>query len=147
MFKKGVSGNPQGRPTGAKDKKSEKIREWLLEMVEGNRGAIAEDLAAVDPATRLNFIAKILPYVLPRLNAVELHKEEHGTGHRIISMVHERPGFPVPAREDAAERDRYYLYGKNYEVFRQMLIESGAVVFTYDTESELDAMERLAEQE
>ena len=76
-FKKGMSGNPKGRPAGAKDKKSEKLREWLLEVVDKNRQSFAEDLAAVDPATRWNIIAKILPYVLPRLNAVTIEQERN----------------------------------------------------------------------
>ena len=71
-FKKGKSGNPSGRPPGSKDKKSEKIRKWLLDIVENRRDMIADDLDAVDPATRLNFIAKILPYVAPRLASVDM---------------------------------------------------------------------------
>lgn len=86
-FKKGKSGNPSGRPPGSKDKKSEKIRKWLLDIVENRRGMIADDLDAVDPATRLNFIAKILPYVAPRLASVELANGDDSNGGNAITIV------------------------------------------------------------
>ena len=86
-FKKGISGNPSGRPTGAKDKKSEKIRKWLLDIVENRRSMIADDLDAVDPVTRLNFIAKILPYVAPRLASVDLANGDDNNGGNAITIV------------------------------------------------------------
>lgn len=86
-FRKGKSGNPSGRPPGSKDKKSEKIRKWLLDIVENRRGMIADDLDAVDPATRLNFIAKILPYVAPRLASVELANGDDNNGDNAITIV------------------------------------------------------------
>lgn len=86
-FKKGKSGNPSGRPPGSKDKKSEKIRKWLLDIVENRRSMIADDLDAVDPATRLNFIAKILPYVAPRLASVELANGDDNNGGNAITIV------------------------------------------------------------
>lgn len=86
-FKKGKSGNPSGRPPGAKDKKSEKIRKWLLDIVENRRSMIADDLDAVDPVTRLNFIAKILPYVAPRLASVELANGDDNNGGNAITIV------------------------------------------------------------
>ena len=86
-FKKGKSGNPSGRPPGAKDKKSEKIRKWLLDIVENRRTSLSDDLDAVDPATRLNFIAKILPYVAPRLASVELANGDDNNGGNAITIV------------------------------------------------------------
>lgn len=90
-FEKGTSGNPGGRPKGTKNKTPEKIRFWLLDIVENHRDTIAADLAAVDPATRLNFIAKILPYVAPRLAAVELKPDEVKQNVIIIEEVDAEP--------------------------------------------------------
>ena len=86
-FKKGKSGNPSGRPPGSKDKKSEKLRKWLVDLVENRRASLIDDLDVVDPATRLNFIAKILPYILPKLNAVELEQGDGNKGGAITIVT------------------------------------------------------------
>lgn len=88
-FKKGISGNPSGRPRGAKDKKSEKIRKWLLDIVENRRDTIADDLDVVDPATRLNFIAKIMPYIAPRLASVDVAQDNPARNAVIIVTADE----------------------------------------------------------
>lgn len=99
-FKKGKSGNPSGRPPGAKDKKSEKIRKWLLDIVENRRNMIADDLDAIDPATRLNFIAKILPYVAPRLASVDMAQNGLASNAIIIQEVDAEPAITIVTADE-----------------------------------------------
>ena len=99
-FKKGKSGNPSGRPPGAKDKKSEKIRKWLLDIVENRRSMIADDLDAVDPATRLNFIAKILPYVAPRLASVDMAQNSPASNAIVIEEVDAEPKMMIVTADE-----------------------------------------------
>ena len=99
-FKKGVSGNPSGRPPGSKDKKSEKIRKWLLDIVENRRSMIADDLDAVDAATRLNFIAKILPYVAPRLASVDVAKDGPARNAIVIEEVDAEPTMMIVTADE-----------------------------------------------
>lgn len=103
-FKKGKSGNPSGRPPGSKDKKSEKLRKWLVDLVENRRASLIDDLDVVDPATRLNFIAKILPYILPKLNAVDLELGDGNKGGAITIVTAdetEKAALLKMAKDDA----------------------------------------------
>ncbi len=74
-FKKGFSGNPEGRPSGAKDKTNKEIREAYQELVEGNLSNIKkwlDEIAEKDPAKALDFMLKLSEYIVPKLKAVEL---------------------------------------------------------------------------
>ena len=141
-FRKGVSGNPKGRPAGAKDKKSEQLREWLMGIFKKHRDTLAEDLAAVDPATRWNIIAKLLPYILPRLNAVTIAPECSNEPLVIVEV-------PCP--------DEYKDYhpASSEEEVQQMIeqdslkrkaIEEGRGVIEVATQLEKDAIEKIAAQ-
>ncbi len=72
-LKKSKSRNSSSR------KNTELLREWLTDIVENRRGSIADDLDMVDAATRLNFIAKILPYLLPRLQSIDDRVQNQNT--------------------------------------------------------------------
>ena len=70
-FKKGESGNPAGRPRGAKDKAQSSIKEWVKELLDKNRATIEADLKKCEPADRLRVLLKLLEYVLPKQAAVQ----------------------------------------------------------------------------
>lgn len=99
-FKKGKSGNPAGRPPGAKDKVSAKLHKWLVNLVENRRASLVDDLDAVDPATRLNFIAKILPYILPKLNAVDMGKNSPASNAIVIEEVDAEPAMMIVTADE-----------------------------------------------
>jgi hypothetical protein len=74
-FKKGQSGNPAGRPAGAKDKMTSEIREAFQSLVEGNLNNIEAWLQATaekDPAKALDFMLKLSEYTIPKLKAIQL---------------------------------------------------------------------------
>jgi hypothetical protein len=64
-FEKGKSGNPNGRPKGAKSRTSEEIRTLLLDFIDSNVSTLQEEFNKLDAEKKLNFIDKMLKHVLP----------------------------------------------------------------------------------
>lgn len=142
-FRKGKSGNPSGRPPGSKDKKSEKIRKWLLDIVENRRSMIADDLDAVDPATRLNFIAKILPYVAPRLASVDMGPNGPTSNAVIIQEVDAEPAMMIVT---ADEREKLALERMAKEDGRTAVISLHKTGYT-PASSEEEVLQRIQEEQ
>lgn len=72
-MEKGQTNNPNGRPKGSQNKFTATLRNWLLELINGQREQLLTDLQKLEPKERLEFITKVLPYLLPKVvNAVEV---------------------------------------------------------------------------
>lgn len=82
LYKKGQSGNPAGRPRGAKGREVEKFKEYLSVEIYQRRGRIFRDLDKLDPLQRLNFICRLLPYFIPKAEPID--PEESG---RALSLA------------------------------------------------------------
>jgi hypothetical protein len=78
MFKPGESGNANGRPKGTKNASSEKIKQFYLELLDGNLDNIQTWLtqtASEDPARALDFLLKLSPFVIPKKQETDLNIE------------------------------------------------------------------------
>lgn len=76
MFQKGQSGNPNGRPKGAKTASSEKVKQFYLELLDGNLENIQRWLnqtAHEDPAKALDFLLKLSPFVIPKKTETDIN--------------------------------------------------------------------------
>lgn len=75
MFEPGVSGNPNGRPKGAKNKKTEAIREAYQKLTENNLDNMTiwlSQIASEDPAKAMDMMLRLSEYIIPKLARTEL---------------------------------------------------------------------------
>ena len=70
-FKKGQSGNPKGRPRGAKNKATNELREWVERFINDNLDTIANDIEELEPNERVKFFLALLNYTLPKQQSVK----------------------------------------------------------------------------
>lgn len=66
MFKQGTSGNPKGRPKGARGKIQKDLKQVLFDIVANNIDNIQSDLDLLDPKERLVMMEKFISYLIPK---------------------------------------------------------------------------------
>lgn len=76
-FKKGLSGNPAGRPKGAVNRTTKQVREVIEGLIDMELDNVAELLKNLEAKDRLDFFIKLLPYVTPKLNATFLESQDY----------------------------------------------------------------------
>lgn len=74
----GNSGNPKGRPKGAENKETKRIREWIGKFLENNLDKLEEDITSLDPKDRVKAISDLMEYAVPKLARVENVGDEGG---------------------------------------------------------------------
>lgn len=71
-LKKGVSGNPNGRPKGAINKDRKVLREALTEYVQGNSEKFYLELNKLTGKEFIDRFISLLEYTTPKLNRTDL---------------------------------------------------------------------------
>jgi hypothetical protein len=70
-FQPGQSGNPAGKPKGAKNKTSEQLRRVLREFLSANLDSLQESYNELDPKDKMKFIVDLVRVVLPPPVSIE----------------------------------------------------------------------------
>ncbi len=86
-FKPGQSGNPNRGP----NKISAKVKESLVKFLEDNIDAVQESFDKLKPLEKLQFVANILPYVVPKLSSIDSDSNVKHSGG--ISIRWTEPGL------------------------------------------------------
>lgn len=88
-FKKGESGNPGGRPKGAKNKSSEELREIVGQILTKHFTPyqLAKDLKQLEPNQRIGFMLKLLEFSVPRLKQTEMNIEFEKLPESQLDMI------------------------------------------------------------
>ena len=69
-FKKGVSGNPNGKPPGTKNRNKQPLYNRIESLVLNNFDRIEKDIEEVSPEVRLEMIANLAGLVNPKNQTV-----------------------------------------------------------------------------
>jgi hypothetical protein len=64
-FKKGVSGNPGGRPRGSKNKTPDQLRQMVKNFIFSHWSEIEAEFSDLEPKDKMTFIDRLLRHVLP----------------------------------------------------------------------------------
>ena len=76
-FKKGESGNPNGRPKGSKDKATSSIRQKIEIFLNQKIEEIEQIWQELEAKDKLTFLSKLLEYTVPKLRSQELNISEY----------------------------------------------------------------------
>lgn len=69
-FKKGESGNANGRPKGARGKLRTSVREFIKDIIDGNRDKFNKDLDKLAAKDRLDIMVKLMGFVVPKPQSI-----------------------------------------------------------------------------
>jgi hypothetical protein len=65
-----------GREAGTANKSIRELRQQLQAIIQISLDELPETLRDMDPADRARFLTALLPYVMPKLNSIELRAEQ-----------------------------------------------------------------------
>jgi hypothetical protein len=72
-FEKGKSGNPGGRPKGAKDKATRELRDWVQRFLERKTYDLEKSWKELKPEQKFALFEKLLAYTLPKPQTIDLN--------------------------------------------------------------------------
>jgi|SRR5690554_2097198 len=72
QFKKGQSGNPNGRPKGTPNKTTAEVRQFIQIFLDRQFDTLDEVFNQLTPKEKVSAITKLLPYIVPKQQHIDL---------------------------------------------------------------------------
>lgn len=89
-FGKGQSGNPAGRPKGAKDKATQELRDWVKGFLEGKTKDLEREWKELKPEQKFALFEKLLAYTLPKPQTIDLNLDIERLSEEQLDAIIER---------------------------------------------------------
>ena len=89
-FKKGVSGNPNGRKKGATNKTTAEIKEIITRIVGNQLDRLEKDLDTLrktNPSKAVDISTKLIDYVIPRMSKLDVEGELTHKVEKVIVQI------------------------------------------------------------
>ena len=90
-------GRPRGQPkTGGRKKGTPNritgdLREWLAGFLNGNRGQLEKDFAALEPDERIFAFSRLIGYIIPKQQAVTVEAQVEAEYKQIQKLLTDAP--------------------------------------------------------
>jgi len=85
-FEKGISGNPGGRPKGAKNRITADLRQSITDFLEGRFDEVVQTWGKLSDKDKLTFYRDLLQYVVPKLQATKADITSKGESIKPIEI-------------------------------------------------------------
>lgn len=84
---KGKTNNVNGRPKGSKNKSTQELKEMVNTFISNNADQFQADFKKLDPKDRVMLYEKMLKYVLPTQQKMEIYPPVESQMERITLVI------------------------------------------------------------
>lgn len=91
VFKRGKSGNPKGRPRGARNHATSELVKCVGAVLEQNAKRLQDDLDSMSPVERVKAITNLIGYVIPKKQALNVQQSLDYEYHKLEELLNNAP--------------------------------------------------------